>query len=177
MATDVRLLESVRRFSGRIFGVRTDRVRLPDGRETQLDVVEHRGSVAVIALADGGRIVLVRQYRHPAGRELWEIPAGTLEVGEEPLACARRELREETGYTAARLRPLATFYMTPGFCDERLHLVAARELTEGSQELDGDEAIRVGLFTIDEAKEHVAAGEIADAKTLLALAWWELGRL
>lgn len=158
-------------FSGRVFDVRVDRVRYGDGAEVRYDVVEHRGSIAVIATPEPGRVVLVRQYRHPVGRPLWEIPAGTCEPGETPLDGARRELREETGLRAARLRSLGALYVTPGFCDERLAFFHAAEFTQGPQALDDDERIVVASVELAAAWQLVRTGEIADAKTVLALLW------
>jgi ADP-ribose pyrophosphatase len=165
------VISSAPRFAGRVFRVRTDELRFPDGATASVDVVEHRGSYAVIATTADDRIVLVRQYRHPLGREVWEIPAGTAEPDERVIDGALRELAEETGYRASRSRNLGTFAMTPGFCDEVLHFVHADGLTDGEQELDEDERIVVQTFTIEEAESLLARGEIADAKTLIALLW------
>jgi ADP-ribose pyrophosphatase len=165
------VISSYERFEGRVFRVRTDELRLDDGTVARVDVVEHRGSYAVIATPAQDRIVLVRQYRHPIGRSLWEIPAGTAEAGESMLDGARRELAEETGFRAGHVRALGAFFATPGFCDEVMHLVHADALEPGVQALDEDERIVVQTFTIEEAEALLAAGEIADAKTLLALMW------
>ena len=165
------LLASTRVFEGRVFAVRSDLVGYADGSEHRLDVVEHRGSLAIVALRGDDSLVLVRQYRHPAGRSLWELPAGTVEPGEDPMEGARRELREETGYTAGRMAPAGSLYVTPGFCDEVMHFFIARELEPGEQSLDEDERIDVGCFGVEEAWSLVARGEIADAKTVLALFW------
>jgi len=165
------VLRSEPAFAGRIFDVRRDTLRLADGREQRLDIVAHAGSVAILACPDAAHFVLVRQYRHPARAWLWELPAGKAEPGESPLAGAARELAEETGYRAGRLREIASFYMTPGFCDERLHLVLADELTAGERRLDEDEEIDVRVVALDEAEAMAARGEIVDAKTLLGLLW------
>ena len=106
---------SERVFEGRIVSLRIDDVRFPDGRETRREVVEHRSAVAIVPLLPDNRVLLVRQWRHPVGEELVEIPAGLLEPGEQPIECAQRELAEETGYNAGRLEPLASFYSSPGF--------------------------------------------------------------
>ena len=165
------VISSRERFAGRVFRVRTDEVRLADGTRAQLDIVEHRGSYAVIATTADDAIVLVRQYRHAVGKSLWEIPAGTAEPGESPLEGARRELAEETGFVAAAVRPLGTLYVTPGFCNEVMHFVHAAELAAGEQSLDEDERITVGTFSLEEAEKLVEMGQIADFKTLLALYW------
>ena len=165
------VISSQERFAGRVFRVRTDEIAFADGGVSRLDIVEHRGSYAVIATPSPDSVVLVRQYRHPTGRELWEIPAGTAEPGEAVLAGALRELAEETGYRAASARPLGSFYVTPGFCTELLHFVHADGLSPGEMDLDDDERIVVRNFTIDEMQHLVERGEIADAKTLIALMW------
>jgi ADP-ribose pyrophosphatase len=165
------VISSHERFVGRVFRVRTDEIVFPDGADARLDIVEHRGSYAIVAMPAPESIVLVRQYRHAVGRELWEIPAGTAEPGEGLLEGALRELAEETGYRAAAARLVGSFYVTPGFCDEKLHLVYADELTPGELNLDEDERIVVQNFTIDEMQLLVRKGEIADAKTLIAWMW------
>jgi ADP-ribose pyrophosphatase len=160
-------------FEGRVFSVRIDRLRYPDGARHRCDVVEHRGSFAIVATPAPGSVVLVRQYRHPAGTLLWELPAGTAEGDEDPAAGAARELREETGFRARRIRPLGTLYTTPGFCTEIVQFFYAEGLSPGKQMLDEDERIEVGIFSTDEAWRLVANGEIADVKTVLALLWLE----
>lgn len=162
-------------FEGPVFRVRVDELRYADGSTHRSDVVEHAATFGIIALSAPGEIVLVRQYRHPAGRMLWEIPAGTADGREEPITGAARELAEETGFRAGRLRPLCTVYMTPGFCDELMHFFVAQDLRSGAQSLDEDERIEVGRFTLEQARRLVAAGEIADVKTLLALQWMASG--
>ncbi len=170
--TDVpKVLSTMRAFSGLVFNVRVDRVRDADGSEHRLDIVEHGGSFAILATPNPGTIVLVRQYRHAIGSTLWELPAGRSEAGEEPVAGAARELREETGYRAGRMRPLVSLYSTPGFCDEILHFFHADELEAGEQALDDDEDIEVGIFRLDAAWRLVADGVIADCKTVVGLLW------
>jgi len=166
-----RVVGTERAFEGRIFGVRSDVVRFDDGRDVRLDIVEHAGSFAILARPDPEHIVLVRQYRHPARAYLWELPAGKAEAGESPVDGAARELAEETGYRAGRLEELASFYMTPGFCEERLHLVLAEDLAPGEASPDGDEAIEVRIATLEEFFAMARDGEIVDAKTLLAALW------
>ncbi|MDQ2991331.1 MAG: NUDIX hydrolase [Candidatus Eremiobacteraeota bacterium] len=166
-----RVRESERVFEGRIFAVRSDQIEFGDGRSQLLDIVEHPGSFAILACPDAKSLVLVRQYRHPARAWLWEIPAGKAELGESPLEGATRELAEETGYRAASAREIASFYMTPGFCEERLHLVFAEGLTQGERHLDPDEEIEVRVVALGEAKAMAARGEIIDAKTLMAILW------
>lgn len=156
-------------YDGRLIRLRVDEVELPGGRRTTREVVEARGAVGIVALDDEGRIVLVRQYRRPAERELWEIPAGTLELGEDPVHCAQRELAEETGFTAREIAPLAAFYTSPGFCDEWMYLFLARGLSAGRQAQEDDEAIRVALVPPTQALAMIRTGDICDAKTIVGL--------
>ena len=164
-------LSSTEVFAGRVVRLRIDELRYADGATHRCEVVEHAPTFGIIALCANDELVLVRQYRHPAGRVLWEIPAGTSDGDEEPRDGALRELAEETGFRAARIRPLWTVYMTPGFCDEAMHFFVADELAAGEQSLDEDERIEVGCFPLERALTMVASGDIADVKTLLALQW------
>ncbi len=168
------VLSSHRVFEGRVFNVRIDQLRFPDAAPQRVDVVEHGASVAIVATPSPDELVLVRQYRHPARSMLWEIPAGSAEPDEEPIDGARRELREETGYRAGRIRPIGSLWMTPGFCSEVMRFFHATDLIEGETALDADERIEVGRFTFQAAWRLVAAGT-ADAKTVLALFWLQGG--
>lgn len=164
-------LSSELTFEGLVFRVHIDSVRFPDRSVHRFDVLEHRGSVGVAATLADERVLLVRQYRQPFRSMLWEIPAGRTEPNEDPGTAAARELREETGYRCARLHPLGTFAVSPGYCTERMHLFHADALTPGEQSLDADERITVFAFTLDEAEKLMLAGEIVDMKTALALSW------
>lgn len=146
----------------------------PTEASTNFDVVEHGASVAIIAIPQPDHIVLVRQFRHAAGRALWEIPAGTADSGEAPAAAAGRELREETGYAAGRIQLLGSVWTTPGFCSEQMHFFLAEELTAGTPAFDEDERIEIGTFCAKAAWRLVAEGT-TDAKTLLALLWLQQG--
>jgi len=157
-------------FSGKVFKVTRDKVSIPGKGEFIREIVRHSGAVVIVPLISDTEVLLVKQYRFAADARLWELPAGTLEPGESPQECAVRELEEETGYRAGQIRPLLEFYSTPGFCDEFMHLFAARELTPGRQELDEDESLVTERFRLQRAKEMVAAGEIRDAKTIVGLA-------
>lgn len=168
------VISSRRLVEGRVFNVRTDLVSYADGAQQRLDVVEHGASLAILATPEPGQLVLVQQYRHPAGALLWEVPAGTAEPGEAAIAGALRELREETGYTAGRIRPIGSVWTTPGFCSEVMHFFHATELTPGPTAFDDDERIEVKIFSIDAAWRLVAQG-VADAKTILALFWLQGG--
>jgi ADP-ribose pyrophosphatase len=164
------VLESHRLYEGRVFSVRADEVRYSDGSTHRVDVVEHGASLAIVATPAPNEVVLVRQYRHPVRSMLWEVPAGTAERSEAPLDGAKRELREETGYTAGRIRPIGSLWMTPGFCSEIMHFFHADDLIAGEPDFDDDERIEVACFTIQAARRLLAKGA-ADAKTMLALFW------
>ena len=169
-----RVLASRHAFEGRVFNVRVDEVRYADGSGHRVDVVEHGASLAIVATPAPNELVLVRQYRHPARAALWEIPAGTAELGESLVDGACRELREETGYRTGRIRPIGALWMTPGFCSEVMHFFHAEDLTEGEPAFDEDERIEIGRFTYQAAWRLVASGT-ADAKTVLALFWLQGG--
>ena len=158
-----------------MFRLRVDTIE-DDGKERKLDIVEHPGSFAIAPLTAPGRIVLVRQYRHAAGRALWEIPAGTAEPDETCEAGAVRELREETGYTADSLELLCAVYPTPGYSTERVHVYAAHGLHAGTQELEEDEDIEMLETSLEKAWDLQASGEIEDIITVLALLWLFGGR-
>lgn len=158
-------------FRGKILNVRVDAVLLPDGRESTREVVEYSGAVAVVALTAAMEVVLVRQYRYPIGRGLIEVPAGKIEEGEEPEACARRELMEEAGYKAGSWRCLGRFYSTPGFTSELMHLYLAQDLTLYEQAPDEDEFVQVVRVPFEKALEMVLLGEICDAKSICGLLW------
>ncbi|MFZ1123695.1 MAG: NUDIX hydrolase [Candidatus Baltobacteraceae bacterium] len=168
-------LDSKRIWQGRIVNVRVDEIDGVRGlgRRT-IEVVEHPGGVAVIARPSLREIVLVRQYRHPVGQELWEVPAGKIERGEPPLETAQRELVEETGYRAERLRFLWSMYSTPGFCSERIHFFAAEGLTAGEAQPEDDEQFEIRVWSIEEAWRLVEADRLRDSKTQIALAWARL---
>lgn len=162
-------------FEGKVFSVRIDEIRFSDGARQRLDIVEHGASVGIVATPSPTELILVRQYRHPAGIAIWEIPAGSAEPDETILQGAVRELREETGFRAGSVRSIGSFWTTPGFCSEVMHIVHADQLVEGDPEFEEDERIEVGRFTIQAAWRLVADG-IADAKTALALFWLQGAR-
>jgi ADP-ribose pyrophosphatase len=166
---DFQVLNSQIMFRGRVFDVRRENVRYPDGRVVVTDIVAHSGAAAMLPVDDEGRALLVRQYRHATGGMLLEIPAGTLEEGEAPEACAQRELREEVGVGAGELIRLGEFFTAPGFSTEKMVLFLARDLTADQAEPDKDEVLSVERMPLDEVWAKVEAGEILDAKTLLAL--------
>lgn len=140
-----------------------------DGRTHAFDVIEHGGAVVVLPLLSDGSVAMIRVQRPAVGGELLELPAGTLEPGEEPESCARRELAEETGYRAGRVEPLCSFFTTPGLTNERMHAFVATELTPGPQALEGDERITLACMPYDEALAALRDGRIADGKTIATL--------
>ncbi|MHB8576613.1 MAG: NUDIX hydrolase [Dehalococcoidia bacterium] len=160
---------SERMYDGKVVNLRVDTVRFEDGREAKREVVEHGGAVAIVAIDNDARLLLVRQFRTPVGDDLLEVPAGGIDDGEEPEAAAQRELQEETGYRAARIRRLAGFWVAPGYCTEFIHVFLAEGLTESRLDADDDEAITVERFTLAESIAMIASGEIRDAKSIVGI--------
>lgn len=163
------LIERSRPFEGKLIGVRVDRVRLPSGRETVREVVEHPGAVAILPILPDGRMLLVRQFRYAVGRALLEVPAGTREPDESAEECARREVQEEVGMRAGRLEHLATFFISPGWCNEQMVIYRAWDLEESQVALEEDEDIQVEVVGPDELPRLMQEGQIADAKTITAV--------
>ena len=162
-------------FEGRIVTLTVESITLPGGHRLDVERVRHPGSVVLIPIAPGGEIVLVRQYRHAVGRRLWELPAGSLKPGEDPLAAAMRECQEEIGMIPAALEPAGSFFPTPGYCDEEMHYYRATGLrapAEGDAAAipDEDEDIEARGFTVEAIRAMIASGEIVDLKTLAGLA-------
>jgi ADP-ribose pyrophosphatase len=163
-----KIIGSQKIFEGRVFSVTVDTVS--EGEVTyQREVVHHHGSAVIIPVFDDGTVSLVRQYRHPAVRYLLEAPAGTLADGERPEIGAARELQEELGLVAARLEKLSEFFVSPGFCEEKMWVYLATELSEGKQLLEDDEILEVVRLPIADALEMITSGEIQDAKTIIGL--------
>ena len=160
----------------RIFHVTEDRAVDPKtGFEIKRSVVRHGGSAVMMAVDDRKRILLVRQYRLPAARYLWELPAGTVDPGEKPLQTARRELIEETGYRARTWRKLASFFVSPGYVAERMTIYLATDLTAGKAAPMDDERIEARWFTAAEVARLIGAGNIEDAKTIVGFLAWRNG--
>ena len=167
-------LDSRRIYAGRVVRLDVDTVRFPDGSTGQLELIRHPGAAAIVPCASDPpgadpTILLIRQYRYATGGQLWEIPAGTLDPGEEPEACARRELLEETGVTAARLERLTSIWTTPGFTTEVIHLYLATGLTAGEPSRERDEFIEVVPQPLSRVLELIRDGVIVDAKTVVAI--------
>lgn len=164
-----RCVESSRVYEGRILNLRVDRVILDSGRSTVREVVEHHGAAAVVPLLDHENVVLVRQYRYATGTELLEIPAGTLEPGEDPETCARRELEEETGYRCRAIEKILDCFVAPGYSSERIHFYLARGLSKVRMRTEEDEQIKLEILQIQTALKKIRSGEILDAKTVCGL--------
>ena len=167
-------LDSRRIYTGRVVRLDVDTVRFPDGSTGQLELIRHPGAAAIVPCASDPpeadpTILLIRQYRYATGGQLWEIPAGTLDPGEDPEACARRELLEETGVTAARLQRLTSIWTTPGFTNEVIHLYLATGLTMGQPSRERDEFIEVVPQPLSRVLALIRDGEIRDAKTVVAI--------
>lgn len=171
------LYASRRVYEGRVLSLRVDEIDKPrgEGRRT-VEIVEHSGGAAIIAMPTPGEIVLVRQFREAVGESLWELPAGMIEKGEDPALTAARELEEETGYRAKRLHFIRSLYPTPGYCMERVHLFAAEELSPGAQRQEDVEDIEVRIWPLEKAWALMQSDELRDAKTQIGLAWAMMNR-
>jgi len=164
-----KILSSTYIYKGKIIKLRQDKVKLPDDRETIREIVEHPGAVVILALTDDKKVVMIRQFRGPADEVLWELPAGTVEEGEDLVRCAKRELEEETGYYPRKIKKLVSFFSTPGFCNERLTLFLAEDLEKRRKNEDTDEFIKVELIKPNEALKLVKENIIKDAKTIIGI--------
>ncbi|MBE7026619.1 MAG: NUDIX hydrolase [Ruminococcaceae bacterium] len=165
-----KLVKSESIFEGRVIRVKLDTVEVvQNGNITTRELVEHPGGVAIVAINDEGKICLVRQYRRPFDEIMLEIPAGKLEWGEDHRECGIRELREETGYSAKEFVYLGEFYVTPGFCNEKIHIYLATELVLGEKDLDENEFTESCEYTFDELVDMIMNNEIKDAKTVIGI--------
>lgn len=156
-------------YSGRVVKLRVDTVRLPRGRRTKREVVEHSDCVAIVPIDADDNVLLVRQFRKPVEKELLEIPAGCIEPGEEPITTVRRELREETGYLPMKVERLGGFYSSPGYCTEYLHLYLATDLTQDQLYAEDTENIELVPVPLEQIPELIASGTICDAKSIVGL--------
>lgn len=169
------VLSSKTVFKGRVFSVTSDHVREPNGVTATRDVVRHSGSVVVLPIDDSGReprVLLERQYRYAAQAYLWEIPAGRIDDGEKPLAAGKRELLEETGYTAQSWQKALFFYPSPGFIEETMTVFLARGLQPGEAQPEEDEKIECHFVNLTEAVEMILSGKIRDGKTIASVLWF-----
>ena len=170
----LQVLSSKLVYDGTVFQVTSDKVREPSGITAQRDIIRHSGSVVVLAVDESGdepQVLLERQYRYAAQDYLWELPAGRIDPGETPLAGARRELIEETGYRARQWKRALFFYASPGFLDETMAIYLARELTAGQAEPEDDEAIECHLIRLSHAIDMIFRGTIRDGKTIAGVLW------
>lgn len=160
-------------FQGRVFALKRDRVAEPSGIEATREIIEHPGSVVVLPALPGGKIVLISQYRHAAGQYLWEIVAGHKEPNEDPVEGARRELLEETGYTAKRITRMLEVFPSPGLLSERMDIFLAEGLTEGKARPEEDEKITKKIVTLREAKDWIRTGKIRDSKSVAGILFYD----
>ncbi len=178
-AAKARLLSSRISYQGPVFRVTTDEVEEPGGVRARRDVIRHSGSIVVLAVDDATkagdkpepRVLLERQYRHAAQSMMWELPAGRIDDGETSLTAAKRELLEETGYSARQWKRVLHFYVSPGFLDETMTIYLARGLQAGKAQPEADERIAVRFFSLSEAKRMALNGRIQDAKTISGILW------
>jgi ADP-ribose pyrophosphatase len=154
---------------GRVFDVTVENVTLPNGYTTDLTLIRHPGAAAIVAMTEEGCVLMLKQYRHAIGDFIWEIPAGTLDSGEDPLVCARRELEEETGQTARCFEWLTAITPVPGYSNEKIDIYLARELSPSRQKLDCDEVLEVHAIALEEVVGMIAGGKIQDAKTIAGI--------
>jgi ADP-ribose pyrophosphatase len=171
-----KLVESSTVFWGKVFDVKVDKIEYNNtGNIASRQVAIHPGGAAIVPVTDDGRIILITQYRYPHDQVIFELPAGKLEVGEDPYICASRELKEETGYTSDKISKLGKIFTTPGFCDEILHIYLATNLVEGDHAREeGEEGMELYKLTLDEIDEKIRTGEIVDAKTICGIAMYKL---
>ncbi len=156
-------------YTGKVITLNVDTVQLPNGVTVDLETIRHPGAAAVVPVKDDGTVVLIRQFRHAAGGFIYEIPAGKLASGEDPLHCASRELEEEVGYRASTFELLSSIFTAPGFADEVIHVYKATGLTKGRQHLDRDEVLDVIEMPLSEAITKIEDGTIRDGKTIVGL--------
>lgn len=171
-----KVLSSKLSYRGPVFSVVTDQVEEPGGIRARRDIVRHSGSVVVLAVDDAGpepRLLLERQYRHAAGQFLWELPAGRIDEGERELVAAKRELLEETGYTARNWKKILHFYVSPGFLDETMSIYLATGIQAGTAQPEDDEKIALRFFSLSRATEMALKGVIRDAKTIAGILWFK----
>lgn len=169
MIFEEKTMKSEKIYEGRVLSLRLDTVELPDQKYTKREIVDHPGAVAIVPITKDNKVILVKQFRKAVEEPLLEIPAGKLEHGEDPVSCAVRELKEETGFSCDKIQFLLEFYTSPGFSNEKMHLFLATGLTEGIAEPENDEYIEVITLGLDELLDMVHNGEITDSKTIIGI--------
>lgn len=169
MTYEEKTMKCDRIYEGKIVNLRIDTVELPDKKYSKREIVEHPGGVAVVAFDESEKVLLVKQYRKAPGVVLLELPAGKLEINEEPRETALRELKEETGYTAGKLEYLIEFYTSPGFSTEKIYIFLGEDLTPGPQQLEAGEFIDLEAYSLEELDKMVSRGEIMDSKTIIGI--------
>ena len=156
-------------YKGKVIDLSVEMVTLPNGTSTSLEIITHPGAAAVVPMKDEHTVVMIRQYRHAVGGFIYEIPAGKLHPNEDPKNCAHREVEEEIGWKVGTLEPLLSFYTTPGFTDEIIHIFIGTDLTPGKQDLDVDEVLEIVEFPLEKALTMIRNGDIKDGKTIIGL--------
>lgn len=169
MIFEEKTMKSDKIYEGKILNLKVDTVELPDKKYSKREIVEHPGGVGIITITDDNSLVLVKQYRKAVEEFLWEIPAGKLEVNEEPRETAIRELREETGYEAKKLTYITEFYTSPGYCNEKIHLFLAEDLIEVESSPDPGEFLERKIIPLDDLSKMLDRGEIMDSKTMIGI--------
>ncbi|QJA09170.1 NUDIX hydrolase [Romboutsia sp. CE17] len=162
-------ISSDRVYTGKTISLRVDTVEVPNRGYQKREIVEHNGAVGIIAITPENKVILVKQFRKAIEKELWEIPAGKIEIGENPKDCAIRELKEETGYSAEKIKLIHKFYTSAGFSNQKIYIFLAENLIPGEQNFDEDEIIEVKEFEMDEVYKMIQKNEIEDAKTSIGL--------
>ncbi|MBS4536225.1 NUDIX hydrolase [Clostridium sp. D2Q-14] len=166
-------MKSEKVYDGKTLNLRIDTVELPDKKYSKREIVEHPGAVCIVPMNTNNEIYLVKQYRKAIDKEILEIPAGKIEIGEEPKDCAIRELKEETGLKAGNYEYILEFYTSPGFCNEKMHLFIAKDLEEGEATPDIDEYIDIEKFKLEKLLHMIEIGEINDSKTIIGIQFVE----
>ena len=169
MGLEAKVFERRDIYRGRLFELLIERVKLPNGCVSEIERIRHPGAAAIVPLLPDYRVVMIKQYRHSVGQDLWEIPAGTMNPDESPFECAKRELREETGFEAEWFQKLAEIFPVPGYSDERIHLYRATGLTPVKQALDEDEILEIHPIPFEEVLQMIVRGDIQDAKSISGL--------
>lgn len=162
-------ISSDRVYTGKTISLKVDTVEVPNRGYQKREIVEHNGAVGIVAITPENKVVLVRQYRKAVEKELWEIPAGKIEIGENPKECAIRELKEETGYSAENMKLIHKFYTSAGFSNQKIYIFLAENLIQGDRDLDEDEFLEVHEIDKDEVYNMIVRNEIEDAKTSIGM--------